>query len=51
MRIADSFRPIQKSRFMLWLRRGFDVMVIGVMALALLETISYLSNLTHVLAG
>jgi hypothetical protein len=52
MRFADSLRIAQgRSRLLLWLRRGFDMVVIGVMALALVETISYLTDLTRVLLG
>jgi hypothetical protein len=52
MRFAEPFRPAQrKSRLLLWLRRCFDMMVIGVMVLALVETISYLTDLTRGLTG
>lgn len=48
MRIAENFRPM--SKVMLWLRRAFDVMVVGAMALALLETVRYLTGLTRLFA-
>jgi hypothetical protein len=48
MRIAETIRPW--GRLLLWARRAFDVMVVGVMALALLETIRYLTGLTRLLA-
>lgn len=52
MRLAESFRPGQaKSRVLLWLRRGFDIMVVGVMVLALVETISYLTDLSRGIVG
>ena len=52
MRLAESFQPVQrKSRLLLWLRRGFDIMVVGVMVLALIETISYLTGLSRGLVG
>jgi hypothetical protein len=52
MRLAESFRPAQrKSKLLLWLRRGFDIMVVGVMVLALIETISYLTDLGRGLTG
>lgn len=48
MRIAETLRP--SGRLLLWLRRAFDVMVVGVMALALLETIRYLTGLSRLFA-
>lgn len=48
MRIAQPYRPMNK--LLLWLRRAFDVMVVGVMALALLETIRYLTGLSRLFA-
>jgi hypothetical protein len=52
MRIADSGRAgWTRSRLLLWLRRAFDIMVVGVMVLALLETISFLTGLTRGLVG
>lgn len=40
-----------KGKLLLWLRRGFDIMVVGAMVLALLETVSYLTGLTRGLVG
>ena len=52
MRLAEPFRPAQrKSKLLLWLRRVFDIMVVGVMVLALIETISYLTDLSRGLVG
>lgn len=52
MRLAETFQPVLlKGKLLLWLRRGFDIMVIGAMVLALVETISYLTDLTRVVAG
>lgn len=52
MRLAEPFRPtLLKGKLLLWIRRGFDIMVIGVMVLALVETISYLTDLTRGVVG
>lgn len=53
MRLANSFQPAQRksNRLLLWLRRGFDLMVVGVMVLALIETISYLTDLSRGVIG
>lgn len=52
MRLAEPFRPaLFKGRLWLWLRRGFDMMVIGAMVLALVETLSFLTDLTRGLPG
>lgn len=52
MRLAEPFQPAQrKNRLLVWLRRGFDMLVVGVMVLALIETISYLTDLGRGLVG
>lgn len=52
MRLVESFQPAQrKNRLLVWLRRGFDMLVVGAMVLALIETVSYLTDLGRGLVG
>ncbi|MFN3515085.1 MAG: hypothetical protein ACK41C_18735 [Phenylobacterium sp.] len=45
---TDSFHSHDsKGRLFRWLRRGLDILAVGVLALALIETISFLTSLTR----
>jgi hypothetical protein len=42
---AEAEEPTRRSSLLVWMRRGFDMIVVGAMVLAAAETISFLRHM------